>query len=151
MARRVKAIRATVSMKIALSEPLLVLVNNYVRAMRFTLFWLKENVENPKEKGVLGKVHGELYTRLRGEYNLPSKVAEDCYRDALSVYKGWFNNPRRGRFPRVYKPSVWLTPKASYNVDLERMIVRTASIGELPILGYPRNLKGVCELEDEGS
>jgi len=51
----------------------------------------------------------------------------------------------------VYKPSVWLTPKASYNVDLERMIVRTASIGELPILGYPRNLKGVCELEDEGS
>jgi len=151
MARRVKAIRATVSMKIALSEPLLVLVNNHVRAMRFTLFWLKENVENPKEKGVLGKVHGELYTRLRGEYNLPSKVAEDCYRDALSVYKGWFNNPRRGRFPRVYKPSVWLTPKASYNVDLERMIVRTASIGELPILGYPRNLKGVCELEDEGS
>jgi len=151
MARRVKAIRATVSMKIALSEPLLVLVNNYVKAIRFALFWLKENVENPKEKGVLGKVHGELYTRLRGEYNLPSKVAEDCYRDALSVYKGWFNNPRRGRFPRVYKPSVWLTPKASYNVDLERMIVRTASIGELPILGYPRNLKGVCELEDEGS
>jgi len=138
-------------MEIALSEPLLVLVNNYVRAMRFTLFWLKENVENPKEKGVLGKVHGELYTRLRGEYNLPSKVAEDCYRDALSVYKGWYNNPRRGRFPRVYKPSVWLTPKASYNVDFERMIVRTASIGELPILGYPRNLKGVCELEDEGS
>jgi hypothetical protein len=151
MARRVKAIRATVSMKIALSEPLLVLVNNYVKAIRFALFWLKENVENPKEKGVLGKVHGELYTRLRGEYNLLSKVAEDCYRDALSVYKGWFNNPRRGRFPRVYKPSVWLTPKASYNVDLERMIVRTASIGELPILGYPRNLKGVCELEDEGS
>jgi len=69
-------------MEIALSEPLLALVNNYVRAMRFALFWLKENVENPKEKGVLGRVHGELYTRLRGEYNLPSKVAEDCYRDA---------------------------------------------------------------------
>jgi len=61
MARRVKAIRATVSMKIALSEPLLVLVNNYVRAIRFALFRLKENVENPKEKGVLGKVKG--YTR----------------------------------------------------------------------------------------
>jgi len=69
-------------MEIALSEPLLVLVNNYVRAIRFTLFWLKENVENPKEKGVLGRVHGELYTRLREEYNPPSKVAEDCYRDA---------------------------------------------------------------------
>ena len=48
-------------MEIALSEPLLVLVNNYVRALRFTLFRLKENVPNPKEKGVLGKVKG--YTR----------------------------------------------------------------------------------------
>jgi len=141
MTRRVKAIRATVSMKIALSEPLLALVNNYVKALRFALFWLKENVPNPNEKGVLGKVHEELYTRLREEYNLPSKVAEDCYRDALSVYKGWYNNPKKGRFPRVYKPTVWLTPKASYNMDFERMTVRIASVGELPILGYPRNLR----------
>jgi hypothetical protein len=141
MARRVKAIRATVSMKIALSDSLLVLVNNYVKALRFTLFWLKENVKNPEEKGVLSKVHEELYTRLREEYNLPSKVAEDCYREALATYKGWYNNPRRGRFPRVYKPTVWLTPKASYNVDFDKMIVRIASVGELPILGYPRNLK----------
>jgi len=141
MARRVKAIRATVSMKIALSDSLLVLVNNYVKALRFTLFWLKENVPNPNERGVLSKVHEELYTRLKKEYNLPSKVAEDCYRDALSIYKGWYNNPRRGRFPRVYRPTVWLTPKASYNVNFDKMNVRIASVGELPILGYPRNLK----------
>jgi len=142
MARRGnKAIRATVSMKIALSEPLLALVNNYIKALRFTLFWLKENVPNPNEKGVLSKVHEELYTRLKGEYNLPSKVAQDCYRDALSIYKGWYNNPRRGRFPRVYKPTVWLTPRASYNVDFEAMTVRIASVGDLQILGYPRNLK----------
>jgi transposase, IS605 OrfB family, central region len=142
MARRGnKAIRATVSMKIAVSDSLLALVNNYVKALRFTLFWLKENVPNPEEKGVLGKVHEELYTRLREEYNLPSKVAEDCYRDALATYKGWYNNPKKGRFPRVYKPTVWLTPKASYNVDFEAMNVRIAGVGELPILGYPRNLK----------
>ena len=141
MARRVKAIRATVSMKIALSEPLLALVKNYVKALRFTLLWLKENVPNPNEEEVLGKVHEKLYTRLREEYNLPSKVAEDCYRDALSIYKGWFNNPRKGRFPRAYKPTVWLTPKASYNVDFDKMTVRIASVGELSILGYPRNLK----------
>jgi putative transposase len=142
MARRGnKAIRATVSMKIALSEPLLVLVNNYVKALLFILFWLKENVPNPEEKGVLGKIHEALYEKLREEYNLPSKVAEDCYRDALATYKGWYNNPRRGRFPRVYKPTVWLTPKASYNVEFEAMTVRIASVGELSILGYPRNLK----------
>jgi len=141
MARRVKAIRATVSMKIAPSEPLLALVNNYVKALRFVLFWLKENVPNPNKKGVLGRVHEGLYEELREEYNLPSKVAEDCYRDALSIYKGWFNNPKKGRFPRVYKPTVWLTPKASYNVDFDKKSVRIASVGELPILGYPRNLK----------
>ncbi|QGR18416.1 IS200/IS605 family element transposase accessory protein TnpB [Sulfurisphaera ohwakuensis] len=141
MARRVKAIRATVSMKIALSEPLLALVNNYVKALRFALFWLKENVPNPNEKEVLEKVHEGLYERLKEEYNLPSKVAQDCYREALSVYKGWYNNLRRGRFPRVYKPTVWLTPKASYNVDLDNMTVRIASVGEFQILGYPRNLK----------
>jgi hypothetical protein len=64
-------------MKIALSESLLVFVNNYVKALRFTLFRLKENVPNPEEKGVLSKVHEELYIRLKGEYNLPSKVAQD--------------------------------------------------------------------------
>ncbi|BBG26213.1 hypothetical protein IC007_0718 [Sulfuracidifex tepidarius] len=104
MARRAKAIRATVSMKIVLSEPLLDLVNNYVKAIRFSLFWLKENVRNPEEKGVLGKVHEELYEKLRKEYNLPSKVAEDCYRDALATYKGWYNNPKRGRFPGYISP-----------------------------------------------
>ena len=82
-----------------------------------------------------------MYEKLREEYNLPSKVAEDCYREALATYKGWYNNPKKGRFPRVYKPTVWLTPKASYNVDFERMNVRIASVGELLILGYPRNLK----------
>jgi len=34
-----------------------------------------------------------------------------------------------------------LTPRLSYNLDFERMTVRIASVGELSILGYPRNLK----------
>ncbi|BBD73943.1 hypothetical protein HS1genome_2332 [Sulfodiicoccus acidiphilus] len=80
-----KAIRIIVSTKVALTEPLLALVNNYVKALRFALFWSKENAENSNEKGVLSSVHEALYKRLREEYNLPSEVAEDCYRDALSV------------------------------------------------------------------
>ena len=102
---------------------------------------MKENVPNPNERGVLSKVHEELYEKLKEEFNLPSKVAQDCYRDALSIYKGWYNNPKKGKFPRVYRPTVWLTPKASYNADFEAMTVRIASVGVLPILGYPRNLK----------
>ncbi len=118
---------------------LLALSNHYVKALRHVLFWLKENKVNPNKK-VLQLVHQELYEKLREEFSLPSKVAEECYRNAISMYKGWFNNPKKRRFPRVYKPTVWLTPKLSYSIDFEKMIVRIASVGELPILGYPRNL-----------
>ncbi|AEE94587.1 OrfB transposable element [Acidianus hospitalis W1] len=95
IARREKnPIRATVAMNIGLSDSILALVNNY--ALRFALFWMKESVKNPEEKDTLSKVHAGLYEKLKVEYNLPSKVAEDCYRDALSIYKF---NPKRGRFP----------------------------------------------------
>ena len=38
----------------------------------------------------------------------------------------------------MYKPTVLLTPKASYNIDFETMTVRIAGVGELSILGHPR-------------
>jgi hypothetical protein len=41
MARRVKAIRATVSMNIAISESLLAFSKNYLEALRYVLYWLK--------------------------------------------------------------------------------------------------------------
>ena len=141
MARRgTSPTRATVAMKVGISEPLLALVNNYIRALRYALFWLKENIPNPNAKDVISKVHHALYYKLKEEFSLPPKIAQDCYRDALSIYKAWFNNPKKGRFPRVYKPTVWLTPKQSYTVDFERKVVKIASVGELPILGYPRNI-----------
>ena len=56
------------------------------------MFWLKGNVKDPNEKGPLGKV-SELYNKLRSEYNPPSKVAENRYRDVSD--KGWFNNPKK--------------------------------------------------------
>jgi len=132
-------IRATVSMKIGASEQLLALSRGYVKALRFVLFWLKERGVNPR-KGVLQLVHQELYKRIRKEFQLPSKMAEDCYRDALAIYKAWYNHPRRGRFPWVHKPTMWLTPRLSYSLDLEKMSVRITGVGESPILGYPRNL-----------
>ena len=140
MAGRGIPTRATVSMKVGISEPLLALVNSYVKALRYALFWLKENVQDPNESGVLKRVHEGLYRKLREEFSLPSKVAQDCYRDALAIYKSWYNNPNRGRFPRVYRPTVWLSPKLSYSVDFEKKVVRITSVGELPILGYPRNI-----------
>jgi IS605 OrfB family transposase len=141
MARRAKAIRATVSMNIAISESLLAFSKNYLEALRYVLYWLKEKRINPNKSNILSIVHKELYEELKEEFNLPSKVAQNCYRNALSIYKGWYNNPNKGRFPRIFKPTVWLTPKLSYTIDFEKMLVKISKIGEFKILGYPRNYK----------
>ncbi len=140
MTRRNNAIRATVSMNIAISESLLVFSKSYLEALRYVLYWLKEKRINPNKRNVISIIHKELYCILRS-FNLPSKIAQDCYRNAISIYKGWYNNPKKGRFPRIYKPTVWLTPKFSYTIDFERMIVRISKLGEFKILGYPRNIK----------
>ena len=145
-------IKATVSIKILPTESLLVLVNNYVKAVRFTLFWLKENVPNPNENKfrLLSEINRALYTKLKEEYNLPPKIIPNCYMDALSVYKGWYNNPKKGRFPRVYKPTVGLTNQC-YNINFQRMVVRITKIGYLPILGFSRNLRDYVSWEMKGA
>ena len=140
MARRNNAIRATVSMNIAISESLLVFSKSYLEALRYVLYWLKEKRINPNKNNVISVIHKKLYSILKS-FNLPSKIAEDCYRNAISIYKGWYNNPKKGRFPIVFKPTVWLTPKLSYTVDFDRMIVKISKLGEFKIIGYPRNLK----------
>ena len=141
MARRAKAIRATVSMNIAISESLLAFSKNYLEALRYVLYWLKEKRINPNKSNILSIVHKELYKELKKEFNLPPRVAQDCNRNAISIYKGWYNNPNKGRFPRIFKPTVWLTPKLSYTIDFKKMFVKISKIGELKILGYPRNYK----------
>jgi putative transposase len=45
------------------------------------------------------EVHNALYRELREWFDLPSRVAIDCYRDALANANAWRNNPRRGRRP----------------------------------------------------
>jgi IS605 OrfB family transposase len=141
MVKGVNAIRATVSMNIAITNPLLTFAKNYLEGIRHVLYWLKEKGINPNKRNILSIVHKELYKELKKEFNLPPRVAQDCYRNALSIYKGWYNNPNKGRFPRIFKPTIWLTPRLSYNVNFERMIVKISKIGEFKILGYPRNYK----------
>ena len=79
MTRRANAIRATVSMNIAISESLLVFSKNYLEALRYVLYWLKEKRINPNKNNVISIVHKELYSILKS-FNLPSKTAQDCYR-----------------------------------------------------------------------
>jgi len=47
----------------------------------------------------LSRAHKLLYKDLKERYGLPSRVAQDCYREAIAIAKSWLRNPRRGNKP----------------------------------------------------
>jgi IS605 OrfB family transposase len=65
----------------------------------------------------IGEVHSALYRELREWFGLPSRIAVDCYRDALVNANAWRNNPRRGRRPRVRKLSMLLHQGQGYRIE----------------------------------
>ncbi|MCC6028086.1 MAG: hypothetical protein LM574_05830 [Archaeoglobus sp.] len=44
----------------------------------------------------LSKAHALLYQELKEAFYLPSRIAMDCYREALSMAKSWLGNPNKG-------------------------------------------------------
>ena len=68
MVKGVNAIRATVSMNIAITNPLLTFAKNYLEGIRHVLYWLKEKGINPNKRNILSIVHKELYKELKKEF-----------------------------------------------------------------------------------
>jgi IS605 OrfB family transposase len=65
----------------------------------------------------IGEVHNALYRELKEWFGLPSRIAVDCYRDALANANAWRNNPKRGRRrPRVRKLSMLLHQGSGYRI-----------------------------------
>ena len=62
-------------------------------------------------------VHNALYRELREWFGFPSRIAIDCYRDALANAKAWRRNPHRGRRPRVKKLSMLLHQGSGYRIE----------------------------------
>ena len=46
-------------------------------------------------------VHKALYRELVEWFDLPPRVAVDCYRDAFANANAWRSNPRKSGRPRV--------------------------------------------------
>jgi IS605 OrfB family transposase len=65
----------------------------------------------------IGSVHNALYRELREWFGLPSRIAVDCYRDALANARAWRRNPYRGRRPRVKKLSMLLHLGSGYRIE----------------------------------
>jgi putative transposase len=88
----------------------------------------------------VGSVHNALYRELREWFGLPSRIAVDCYRDALANANAWRNNPRRGRRPRVRKLSMLLHPGSGYRV--KDGYVEIIGGVKLKIIGWDRRYDG---------
>jgi len=130
----------TVQMKVAPSYKVKHLAYLYTRAKQLIVNWLIESKPTFKNKtDLINILHHEWYEKLK-QMGLPSRLAEDCYRDAANVYTSWLENPNRNKSkPRIKSVSLILTPKLSYNLDLIKM--KLSILGyETPILGYSRTL-----------
>jgi len=130
----------TVQMKVAPSHEVKHLAYSYTRAKQLVVSWLIETKPCFKNnKDLLNTVHHEWYEKLK-QMGLPSRLAEDCQRDAVNVYTSWLENPNENKSkPRVKKVSVILTPKASYRLDMNKMRLKILGY-DAPILGYSRTL-----------
>jgi IS605 OrfB family transposase len=90
---------------------LMSLMDRYKEALNYAI---KSVIEN--KALTLGKAHRLLYNTLKEKYKLPSKVAVDCYREAIAIAKSWLNNPNRGDMPKARTLRIWLTRRYSYRV-----------------------------------
>jgi len=124
------------------------LVRRYKMALQYAVSWILGRsrvvrMRSGKAKAVtppLREVHNGLYNTLKEAYGLPSKIAQDCYRNALAVVKSWLGNGARGRRPVVRSAPVWLTHGYSYRI--RGGYVEIAGGIRLEILGMDRRYEG---------
>jgi len=127
----------TLSIKMKVSpEPdsyqeLLCLMKRYRDALNYSIRAIIE-----KEALSLSKVHKLLYSDLKEKYNLPSRMAIDCYREALAIAKSWLENPSKGEIPKAKKLRIWLTDELSYRIRGEYLEILGGF--RLRIIGWDR-------------
>jgi len=84
----------------------------------------------------LNKAHRLLYNDLRERYGLPSRIAQDCYREAITIARSWLKNPKRGSTPTVKGLRMWLTHEQGYRVKGD--YVELAGGYRLRVIGWDR-------------
>ncbi|MEM4709079.1 MAG: RNA-guided endonuclease TnpB family protein [Fervidicoccaceae archaeon] len=105
------AIKMRVSPEPASYQELIGLMRRYREALNHAI-----NVVIENRALSLSKAHRLLYKVFKERYGLPSKVAQDCYREAIAIAKSWLSNHSRGNMPRVMAPRIWLSNSYSYRV-----------------------------------
>jgi len=125
----------TIKMKVSpepdLKEKLINLMQRYGDALNYSIRKIIEN-----KALTLSKAHKLLYNTLKEKYSLPSKIAQDCYREALAIAKSWLRNSNRGEAPKARKLRIWLTYNKGYRVKGE--YVEILGSFKLRIVGWDR-------------
>jgi IS605 OrfB family transposase len=130
------ALTVTVRMKVSPKPAAVELLRKYRNALNYAIRMVIEH-----KALTLSKAHVLLYKTLKETYGLPSKVAQDCYREAIAIAKSWLKNPNRGKkMPAVKTLRMWLTHGSGYR--LKDSYVEIASGIRLPIVGWDRRYDG---------
>jgi len=121
----------SISVRVSPEPVALELLHRYRDALNYAINKILDN--NLK---TLKQIHGFLYRDLVERFNLPSRIAVDCYRDALANANAWRNNPKRGKRPAVKKLSMLLHPGSGYRI--KDGYVEIISGIRLRIIGWDR-------------
>ena len=124
-------IKMRVSPEPEYEKELINLMKRYREALNYSI---KVIIKNKSLS--LGKVHKLLYNILKEKYDLPSKIAIDCYREAIAIAKSWLRNQNRGKIPKTKTPRIWLTHKQSYRI--KDSYVEILGGYKLRIIGWDR-------------
>jgi len=128
----------TIKVRVSPEPEVIELLKRYRDALNYAIKWIIENsVKTGKRYRVpsLSRIHRALYEKLKS-FGLPSRIALDCYREALAIAKSYLGNGARGKMPRVRTLRMWLVPNQSYRV--REGYVEIAGGYKLRIVGWDR-------------
>jgi len=137
----------TVSVRVRPEPCVADLMRRYKLALQYAVNWILDRsvvVQDGKRVRYftprLSEVHRGLYETLKKIYGLPSKIAQDCYRNALAIAKSWLGNGVKGKRPTVRNISLWLTPISGYRICNNH--VELAGGCKLEVIGVDKRYEG---------
>ncbi|MEM4569689.1 MAG: transposase, partial [Desulfurococcaceae archaeon] len=80
------------------------LLKRYRDALNYSIEWIVKNsvrAGNKYRVPSLSTIHRNLYEKLKRDFGLPSRVAVDCYREALAIAKSYLGNGANGKMPKA--------------------------------------------------
>lgn len=132
----------TVRMRVSPEPEVIELLKRYRNALNYAIKWIVENsmkVGKRHRAPSISVIHKALYEKLKS-LGLPSKIAQDCYREALAIARSYLANDANGRIPSAKTFRMWLTRGIGYRVG--NGCVEIIGGYRLRVIGWDRRYDG---------